>query len=59
MDGGDDDQPDGQIARAVSAEIERLGERPWIIGAGVTGGFGSGRVRSRLSIVLMALAPCA
>lgn len=34
MDGGDDDQPDGQIARAVSAEIERLGERPWIIGAG-------------------------
>jgi iduronate 2-sulfatase len=34
MDGGDDDQPDGQIARAVIAEIERLGDRPWIIGAG-------------------------
>jgi uncharacterized sulfatase len=34
MDGGDDDQPDGQIARAVIAEIEQLGDRPWIIGAG-------------------------
>lgn len=34
MTGTDDDQPDGQIARAVSAEIERLGHRPWIIGAG-------------------------
>ncbi|MBL9186223.1 MAG: sulfatase [Opitutaceae bacterium] len=34
MDGGDDDQPDGQIARAVSTEIEKLGDRPWIIGAG-------------------------
>ena len=34
MAGTDDDQPDGQIARAVSAEIERLGDRPWIIGAG-------------------------
>ncbi len=34
MDGGDDDQPDGQIARAVGAEIERLGDRPWVIGAG-------------------------
>ena len=34
MDGEDDDQPDGQIARAVNAEIERLGPRPWIIGAG-------------------------
>ena len=34
MAGADDDQPDGQIARAVSAEIERLGDRPWIIGAG-------------------------
>ncbi len=34
MDGGDDDQPDGQIARAVSAKIEELGDRPWIIGAG-------------------------
>jgi iduronate 2-sulfatase len=34
MDGGDDDQPDGQIARAVIARIEELGDRPWIIGAG-------------------------
>lgn len=34
MDGGDDDQPDGQIARAVAAEIERLGDQPWVIGAG-------------------------
>ncbi len=34
MAGTDDDQPDGQIARAVSAEIERIGDRPWIIGAG-------------------------
>ncbi|MDP3069856.1 MAG: sulfatase [Opitutaceae bacterium] len=34
MAGDDDDQPDGQIARAVSAEIEKLGDRPWIIGAG-------------------------
>ena len=34
MDGDDDDQPDGQIARAVSAEIEKLGDRPWVIGAG-------------------------
>lgn len=34
MDGGDDDQPDGQIARAVITEIEKLGNRPWIIGAG-------------------------
>jgi uncharacterized sulfatase len=35
MDGDDDDQPDGQIASAVSAEIERLGPRPWVIGAGL------------------------
>ena len=35
MAGDDDDQPDGQIARAVSAEIERLGPRPWVIGAGL------------------------
>lgn len=34
MDGGDDDQPDGQIARAVCAEIEKLGDRPWVIGSG-------------------------
>ncbi len=34
MDGDDDDQPDGQIARAVGAEIEKLGDRPWVIGAG-------------------------
>lgn len=34
MAGGDDDQPDGQLARAVSARIEELGARPWIIGAG-------------------------
>jgi uncharacterized sulfatase len=34
MDGDDDDQPDGQIARAVIAEIEKLGDQPWIIGAG-------------------------
>lgn len=34
MAGGDDDQPDGQIARAVIAQIEALGEKPWVIGAG-------------------------
>jgi uncharacterized sulfatase len=34
MDGTDDDQPDGQIARAVVARIESLGGQPWIIGAG-------------------------
>ncbi len=34
MDGGDDDQPDGQIARAVIAQIEALGDKPWVIGAG-------------------------
>lgn len=34
MDGGDDDQPGGQMAGAVSTEIERLGDRPWIIAAG-------------------------
>jgi iduronate 2-sulfatase len=34
MDGTDDDQPDGQIARAVIARIESLGDQPWIIGAG-------------------------
>ncbi len=34
MDGGDDDQPDGQIATAVIERIEKLGDQPWIIGAG-------------------------
>lgn len=34
MDGTDSDQPDGQIADAVIAQIEKLGEQPWIIGAG-------------------------
>jgi len=34
MDGTDDDQPDGQIARAVIGQIERLAGQPWIIGAG-------------------------
>lgn len=34
MDGDDNDQPDGQIASAVVAEMERLGDRPWIIGCG-------------------------
>ena len=34
MDGADDDQPDGQIAQAVIARIESLGDAPWIIGAG-------------------------
>ena len=34
MDGTDDDQPDGQIARAVSERITSLGDQPWIIGAG-------------------------
>ncbi len=34
MDGSDDDQPDGQIAKAVIARIESLGDQPWVIGAG-------------------------
>ncbi len=34
MDGDDEDQPDGQIARAVVARIESLGDQPWMIGAG-------------------------
>jgi iduronate 2-sulfatase len=34
MEGNDDDQPDGQIAQAVIARIEKLGDAPWIIGAG-------------------------
>jgi iduronate 2-sulfatase len=34
MAGGDDDQPDGQIAREVVATIERQRANPWFIGAG-------------------------
>lgn len=34
MAGDDDDQPDGQIARAVIERIESLDDAPWIIGAG-------------------------
>lgn len=34
MDGADEDQPDGQIARAVVGRIESLGDKPWIIAAG-------------------------
>ncbi len=34
MEGNDDDQPDGQIASAVIAKMESLGDQPWIIGAG-------------------------
>jgi iduronate 2-sulfatase len=34
MDGDDEDQPDGQIARAVIERMERLGDQPWIIGCG-------------------------
>lgn len=34
MAGDDEDQPDGQIARAVIERIEQLGDQPWIIGAG-------------------------
>ncbi len=33
-DGGDDDQPDGQIAAAAVAMIEKLGDTPWFIGCG-------------------------
>ncbi len=33
-DGGDDDQPDGQIATATAAMIEKLGDTPWFIGCG-------------------------
>jgi iduronate 2-sulfatase len=33
-DGGDDDQPDGQIAAATVAMIEQLGDKPWFIGCG-------------------------
>jgi iduronate 2-sulfatase len=33
-DGTDDDQPDGQIAAATVAMIEKLGDQPWFIGCG-------------------------
>jgi uncharacterized sulfatase len=33
-EGGDDDQPDGQIAAAVVAKIDELGDTPWFIGCG-------------------------
>ncbi len=33
-DGTDDDQPDGQIATATVAMIEKLGDTPWFIGCG-------------------------
>jgi len=33
-DGTDDDQPDGQIAAATVAMIDKLGETPWFIGCG-------------------------
>ncbi|MEI6235934.1 MAG: sulfatase [Planctomycetota bacterium] len=33
-DGSDDDQPDGQIAAASVAMIEKLGDAPWFIGCG-------------------------
>jgi iduronate 2-sulfatase len=33
-DGGDDDQPDGQIAAATVAKIHELGDKPWFIGCG-------------------------
>jgi iduronate 2-sulfatase len=33
-DGGDDDQPDGQIAAATVAKINELGDTPWFIGCG-------------------------
>jgi len=33
-DGKDDDQPDGQIASATVAMIEKLGDTPWFIGCG-------------------------
>jgi uncharacterized sulfatase len=32
--GTDDDQPDGQCARAAIQLIERLADKPWVIGAG-------------------------
>ena len=33
-EGTDEDQPDGQIASATVAMIEKLGDRPWFIGCG-------------------------
>ena len=32
--GTDDDQPDGQIAAAAVSLMEKLGDQPWLIGAG-------------------------
>ena len=34
MEGGDEDQPDGIIAREVVAAMKRSGSAPWFIGAG-------------------------
>ncbi len=34
LEGGDDDQSDGQTARQTIAAMERLTNRPWFIGAG-------------------------
>ncbi len=34
MDGTDEDQPDGQIAAATIAAIERAGDQPWLLGVG-------------------------
>ena len=34
MDGADEDQPDGIIARETISAMERLGAQPWFIGAG-------------------------
>lgn len=33
-EGGDDDQPDGQIAAATVAKIRELGDIPWFLGCG-------------------------
>jgi iduronate 2-sulfatase len=33
-EGGDDDQPDGQIAEASIAMMEKQGDKPWFIGCG-------------------------
>lgn len=34
MDGGDDDQPDGRIAKAAIARMEALGDQPWFLAVG-------------------------
>ena len=34
LEGGDDDQSDGQTARQTIAAMERLADKPWFIGAG-------------------------